>query len=304
MLTCVIFERLMSDPLFGVAISDLALQRALAKLESTGRLIAPSNLADVVAEAGVGPISREALLARCTEYLDAHLRRAGGTVDRGPQVGLQHSGVDNAFARTDRPQGLFAAELEKRSEPPKLIIVDGPRRREEPVIERPMAPMPEEPRKPPEVSAVRGVPKLVDGCLPEGIHVCTLQEVIAAFGVTSAKRRDLADRLRDYVSAAARSGLIQSIYLAGSFVTDKREPGDIDVLVVLKPDFDASKPLRAIDEQVIDTRAARIRFKFDVFAGVIGSEALEANLMYFTRDNRDASVLHLRKGVLRIDFDV
>jgi hypothetical protein len=65
-----------------------------------------------------------------------------------------------------------------------------------------------------------------DGRLPTGIHWATWQEIESRFGF-SARRRDLLSGFRVALGALKRAGC-RRVYLDGSFVTVKREPGDYD----------------------------------------------------------------------------
>ena len=65
------------------------------------------------------------------------------------------------------------------------------------------------------------------GNLPPGVHDATLDEVIERYGATE-RRRALLVELRDAVNALQAAGC-RCLYLNGSFVGGKAEPGDYDV---------------------------------------------------------------------------
>lgn len=65
-----------------------------------------------------------------------------------------------------------------------------------------------------------------DGRLPIGIHWATWGETESRFGFNS-RRRKLIGGLRRALKALKTAGC-QSVYLDGSFVTAKTEPGDYD----------------------------------------------------------------------------
>ena len=46
---------------------------------------------------------------------------------------------------------------------------------------------------------------------------------------------------------AKRSGIVAAIVIDGSYVTKKQEPEDIDVIIVLRTDFDLGQPLRPFE---------------------------------------------------------
>ncbi|MBK6510280.1 MAG: hypothetical protein IPG06_13070 [Haliea sp.] len=71
------------------------------------------------------------------------------------------------------------------------------------------------------------IPTTTDGYLPPGEHQATWAEVVARFG-GSPKRDWLLTGLQRGITELHRAGCL-SIYIDGSFVTDKPEPGDFDV---------------------------------------------------------------------------
>jgi hypothetical protein len=75
------------------------------------------------------------------------------------------------------------------------------------------------------------IPQSVDingvwNVLPPGVHHATLEEIEQRFA-TNEKRRKLFDGFRKAVDALRKAGCTV-IFLDGSFVTDKPEPGDFD----------------------------------------------------------------------------
>ena len=66
----------------------------------------------------------------------------------------------------------------------------------------------------------------ISGNLPPGVHWATWDEIVARFGTTP-WRRDLLNGLRSALDGLRRAGC-RTIYLDGSFVTDKQVPGDFD----------------------------------------------------------------------------
>ena len=65
------------------------------------------------------------------------------------------------------------------------------------------------------------------GLLPVGEHVATWEEVLERFGWNE-KRRGLLDGLAEALDLLASAGC-QRVWINGSFVTAKDEPGDVDV---------------------------------------------------------------------------
>ena len=88
-----------------------------------------------------------------------------------------------------------------------------------------------------------------EGYLPPGIHECTLDEVRDRFGSFSGsdRRCRLFEAFEDYVREVRATGFVQELLIGGSFVTDKRDPGDIDFTAVLRAPHDMSVALRPFD---------------------------------------------------------
>ena len=76
------------------------------------------------------------------------------------------------------------------------------------------------------------------GYLPPGLHRSNFTEVRQRFGNTD-KRQDLLRNLHNFVNVARKVGAIKLI-LDGSFVTDKKEPNDIDAILVVPDDFNTT----------------------------------------------------------------
>ncbi len=74
-----------------------------------------------------------------------------------------------------------------------------------------------------------------DGYLPDGIHLAELDEIANCFGTTQ-RRSKLMSRVRTWVGLA-RSIRARRLLLAGSFVTSKPDPTDVDAVVLLPDDF-------------------------------------------------------------------
>jgi hypothetical protein len=75
-----------------------------------------------------------------------------------------------------------------------------------------------------------------DGFLPEGVHDATIDEVVARFGAQNERRRRLAAQLVQWIDLSKAVGIIR-ILVAGSFVTSKARPVDLDAVVLLPADF-------------------------------------------------------------------
>lgn len=151
------------------------------------------------------------------------------------------------------------------------------------------------------------IPELHDGVLPEGVHLCTLEEVRAAFGQfhRSDRRPQLTERLTRYIQDARNSGVVSAIVLDGSFVTGKEEPGDIDLIVAIRPDLDLTAEMRPLEYNIQSKARVRKLYGFDVLPAVDGSETYQRFLDFFSRvklNDPDQHTKQERMGLLRIEL--
>jgi uncharacterized protein DUF6932 len=73
-----------------------------------------------------------------------------------------------------------------------------------------------------------------DGTFPPGVYQASLDEVFATFPTTTQKRVVLHNALAFCVATVERLALADQIALDGSYLTNKPDPGDVD-LTVLTP---------------------------------------------------------------------
>jgi hypothetical protein len=78
------------------------------------------------------------------------------------------------------------------------------------------------------------------GQLPVGVHPTSLSEALARFGTGTAQRQAVASRVERIYRAAIGTGHVARFVVFGSFVTDKDEPNDVDVFLLMEDTFDAS----------------------------------------------------------------
>jgi len=100
--------------------------------------------------------------------------------------------------------------------------------------------------------------------LPVGVHRAALHEVLDWFGVGSVRRRTLALRLNRVYRVAQATGYLARFVVFGSFVTDKTEPQDIDVFLIMADTFDAAR-LTGDARLLFDHGAAQAHFGASVF---------------------------------------
>ncbi len=149
------------------------------------------------------------------------------------------------------------------------------------------------------------IPALVDNVHPEGIHDCTMEEVDEVFGrfQRSDRRLRLTEKLRRFVEEVRRTSIAIAVVIDGSYVTGKAEPGDIDLVVVLRPDFDPTQELRPMEYNAQSKRMIKAHYGFDMIAAKEGSERYQRQIRFFTRvreNDPEQKTSQLWKGLLRI----
>jgi hypothetical protein len=75
------------------------------------------------------------------------------------------------------------------------------------------------------------------GDLPTGVHPATLEQVCQHFGATP-RRAIMAERLTRIYRLARATGHLARFVIFGSFITDKSEPEDVDIFLLMEDSFD------------------------------------------------------------------
>lgn len=137
------------------------------------------------------------------------------------------------------------------------------------------------------------------GCLPEGIHDCTLDEAGKRFGAFQAsdRRPNLWARFHDFMQELTLCDFMEAVLLDGSFVTATFEPNDIDIVLVVAPDYDLSTDLPLGVYNLLSQHRVRRRFGFDIVVMKSGSHNLEQAVGFFQQVKQQPGT---KKGILRI----
>lgn len=75
------------------------------------------------------------------------------------------------------------------------------------------------------------------GDLPEGRHIASLDEIVTRFGAGLPQRRVVTDVLRRIHALPVGTGHLEKMLIYGSYVSDKPEPNDVDVILVMQGTF-------------------------------------------------------------------
>lgn len=140
-----------------------------------------------------------------------------------------------------------------------------------------------------------------DGILPEGIHVCRLDEIKTRFGgfQGSDRRPQLFAKLDELIGELRKSSLIVALVVNGSFVTRKATPNDVDVLIVLGTGHDWQADLTPGDYALLSHSRLRRRFGFDVLVAEDRSELYWKYVRFYSQSRE---LPPAAKGVLRIEL--
>ncbi|MCA1295404.1 hypothetical protein LBW89_20565 [Paenibacillus sp. alder61] len=95
---------------------------------------------------------------------------------------------------------------------------------------------------------LNNIPEFCDGYhLPEGIHECTIKDIEHAFLFTE-KRKKLWRMFKGLINRLIDVGLTpKAILIDGSFVTGRKEPGDVDFAAYIPPEV-VSEAFTTLDE--------------------------------------------------------
>jgi hypothetical protein len=134
------------------------------------------------------------------------------------------------------------------------------------------------------------------GDLPPVVHGATLQTVLDRFGGGSARRKVIATRLERIDRLARATGHLARLIVFGSFVTEKPEPNDVDVFLLMEDSFDVGL-LVGEARLLFDHPAAQTHFGASVFwmrrLAALGGEQAAVE---FWQTKRDGD----RRGIVEI----
>lgn len=121
------------------------------------------------------------------------------------------------------------------------------------------------------------------GDLPPGVHRATLPEVRERFGAKIGQRGVCTTRLAHISELARRTGHLRRLIVFGSYITAKRDPNDVDVVLVMDDAFrleECPLELRAL----FDHALAQARYGASIFwirPGMLIEESVEEFILYW-----------------------
>ena len=102
------------------------------------------------------------------------------------------------------------------------------------------------------------------GELPLGVYPASLRDTLERFGIGQAQRIAVGERLARIHGLAVSTGQLARFIVFGSFVTDKPDPNDVDVFLVMEDSFDGDA-LQGESALLFDHSAADVHFGASVF---------------------------------------
>src|SRR4030095_6312863 len=79
------------------------------------------------------------------------------------------------------------------------------------------------------------------GDLPVGVHQATLDEVLTRFGHGTPQRQLVTAQLVRIYELACATGKLLRFVIFGSYVTAKPAPNDVDIILVMRDDFEVAE---------------------------------------------------------------
>lgn len=98
-----------------------------------------------------------------------------------------------------------------------------------------------------------------EGDLPRGLHQATIDEIITRFSTGTPQRQAVTTRLTRIYNLVQATGKLERFIIFGSFITNKPDPNDVDIVLVMGNDFS----LNECDEEarmLFDHTQAALKF--------------------------------------------
>lgn len=126
-----------------------------------------------------------------------------------------------------------------------------------------------------------------NGDLPIGVYQAKMDEVLEHFGTPTLRRRLVGQRLERIYKLAISTGAVARFVVYGSFITNKSDPNDVDVFLLMEDSFDANQ-VTGEAALVFDHLAAQNMYGASVFwirrMAAIGGEQTALEYWQIKRD--------------------
>ena len=138
------------------------------------------------------------------------------------------------------------------------------------------------------------------GDLPPGVHAASLADTVARFGAGSDRRKLVARRLERIHQIASQTGHLARFVVFGSFVSDKTEPNDVDVFMIMDDNFEMGKLVGEPRLLFTDHGTAQDHFGASVFwmrgMAAIGGEQAAIEDWQIKRDGTERGIVEITAG--------
>jgi len=135
------------------------------------------------------------------------------------------------------------------------------------------------------------------GDLPTGVHKASLAEAVARFAASSNRRKLLTRRLERIHQMASQTGCLARFVVFGSFVTDKDEPNDVDIFMIMNDNFDMGSLVGESRLLFADHGTAQDHFGASVFwmrrMAAIGGEQAAIEDWQIKRDGTERGIVEI-----------
>lgn len=146
------------------------------------------------------------------------------------------------------------------------------------------------------------IPAFTDrGTLPPGIHPATMEEIRTRFArfKRSNRRIRLFNHFEAYVETAQTTNVVECLYLVGSYVTNKDEPQDIDLLIVF-PEELVFQGIRPAEYNLIHKNGIRRAFGSSIDGQPVQANSPLAEEMFqFFQSDREGEPI----GIVEVIFN-
>jgi hypothetical protein len=110
-----------------------------------------------------------------------------------------------------------------------------------------------------------------------------MDEVAERFGrfQRTDRRGRLTERLRRYVEEVRGSGIATAVVIDGSYISGRDEPSDVDLILVLRPDYLPASDPRPFTYNLRSKRMVKKLYRFDILPAADGSAAYRTYVDFF-----------------------
>jgi hypothetical protein len=137
------------------------------------------------------------------------------------------------------------------------------------------------------------------GDLPAGLYAATLPELVSRFGAGSIQREAVTARLQRICELAIGTGALDRLIVFGSYISDKPDPNDVDVILVMRDDF---RPARCSPDvlALFDHNRANDELGASIFwirPGMLLGRSLDEFLAHWQikRDGRKRGIVEVKE---------